>query len=402
MVVISVHDELHDQPFGSVPAYFIKGDLLLAFQNAGGASSTLGAGPSSDQFLNSQNQPQQNFPSGTLIKNGSTVERHNWPAPVQGQWRAEYHNGTNLAPGGATWVQNEPTIDHNWGATVPGNNRWGVWGDHFSVRWTGNFTFAGGDYQFNAGVDDELKVWIDDQLVIDTRIQDVSINRWLSPGNHQISVEMREITGLARVYFNWEPALVACTVTINNGAVYTNQLNVSITSNVPNANQMLLSNDGGFINSMWQSYTANAQWLITDPGARIATLNLYSRFRNSSNQELCNGTLNDDIIYDPLAPTFNATINPVPNTQRQQAQTSQSTIILEAVDQVGGSGIDRIQISGFADFHDAAWQAYSTRITTNATQGSSVYLRVRDGAGNISPTKQLIIPNLIYIPYTVR
>ena len=98
------------------------------------------------------------------------------------------------------------------------------------------------------------------------------------------------------------PTLDNCTLTISNGQAYTNKPQVELRTNVAGATEILLSNDGGFVNTTWQPYTTHISWTLSDPGQRISTLLVYARFRNA-NGPLCNGsTLIDDIIYDSLVP----------------------------------------------------------------------------------------------------
>ncbi len=59
----------------------------------------------------------------------------------------------------------EPAIDHEWGDEAPAD---GVGKDFFSARWTGLLKVpADGEYTFWASTDDGMRVWVDDELVID-------------------------------------------------------------------------------------------------------------------------------------------------------------------------------------------------------------------------------------------
>ena len=197
-----IHDELKDTPQGSVPAYVLRGPILTHFQALGGSNSWLGVGPTSDQFTNSSGQQQSNFPAGFITWNGTTATTSAWPTPITGQWRAEYHNGTNL-DAQPTWVQNEPVISHAWGSQSPGNGQWGVWADNFAVRWQGSFNFAAGTYRFTAHADDQIKVWIDQNLVIDRQLSPGVATISLSAGQHDLRVEMLENGGTAHTSFSW-------------------------------------------------------------------------------------------------------------------------------------------------------------------------------------------------------
>ena len=97
--------------------------------------------------------------------------------------------------------------------------------------------------------------------------------------------------------------LTDCTVSINAGAIFTGKLAIHVQAEVQNAVWMAISNDGGFGGASWQPYRPNVPWTMRDPGERIATLVVYTRFQDAQGHLLCGGsTLSDDIIYDPLVP----------------------------------------------------------------------------------------------------
>ena len=198
-----IHDEQKDTPPNSVPAYVLGGPILQHFQSLQGSSSWLGAGPSSDQFTNALGQQQSNFPNGYITWDGTTAAAHAWPVRDVNQWYAEYHNGTNLNAA-ATWIQNEASISNNWSTNAPGNGQWGVWSDHFAVRWTRRVNFNAGDYTFIANADDSMRVWIDDTLLIDAFLGEQRISQSLSAGDHDIRVEFIEGVGGAAADFRWE------------------------------------------------------------------------------------------------------------------------------------------------------------------------------------------------------
>ena len=82
-----------------------------------------------------------------------------------GQYSAEYFDNMTLTqPAGSTNCESAP-IDYAWGEGGPQSAGVGV--DNFSVRWSGEFTFAAGAYTFTATADDGVRVFLDDQLIID-------------------------------------------------------------------------------------------------------------------------------------------------------------------------------------------------------------------------------------------
>jgi hypothetical protein len=98
----------------------------------------------------------------------------------------------------------ESTIAYDWGIGGPGN---GLGVDQFSVRWSGSFNFAAGDYSFTAQTDDGHRVWVDGTLLLDHWIDQgataYSATRSLAGGVHQLKVEFYENAGGATAHFGW-------------------------------------------------------------------------------------------------------------------------------------------------------------------------------------------------------
>jgi hypothetical protein len=95
---------------------------------------------------------------------GEAVARVNWALVSGGTavWRAEYFNNTALA-GSPVVVRDEAQINYTWsGSTVSG-----VTADQFSVRWTSNLSLDSGVYRFSATADDGVRLWVNNQLVLD-------------------------------------------------------------------------------------------------------------------------------------------------------------------------------------------------------------------------------------------
>jgi hypothetical protein len=76
-----------------------------------------------------------------------------------------YFDNINFVANGNTQTRVDPVIDFNYGfnSAYPG-----LPGDNFSVRWTGSFLAPTSDiYNFIPRTDDGVRLWIDDQLVVD-------------------------------------------------------------------------------------------------------------------------------------------------------------------------------------------------------------------------------------------
>jgi hypothetical protein len=162
-----------------------------------------------------------------------------------------------------------------------------------------------------------------------------------------------------------------CAITINNGQRFTNSRVVTVRANVNTAQQLMLSNDGGFVGATWQSYMTSNAWTLENVGTRIATLVVYARARLGMNQPLCSDlAISDDIIYDPLAPSLTL------------AKPNGAQLNIAAQDQADGSGVTAMQVSGRPDFADVDWQAYAASVPL--PNYANIYVRVRDAAGNVS------------------
>lgn len=123
------------------------------------------------------------------------------------QYTAQYYNNRYLTLGPALTQCEGWPISHDWGSGGPGS---GVGSDNFSARWTGRAYIAGGTYTFIARADDGVRVWIDNNLIIDAwrdqAATEYRASRAVSSGDHDIKVEYYENGGAAVAQFRWEQA----------------------------------------------------------------------------------------------------------------------------------------------------------------------------------------------------
>lgn len=118
-------------------------------------------------------------------------------------WKGEYWTNVDLS-GSPAIVRNDSALNFNWGLDAPiGLSKV----DNFSARWTRSAQFDSGLYRFRADVDDGVRVWIDDQLVIDDWQDggsgEIVIDRQMTSGPHDIRVEYYERGGLAAINLRW-------------------------------------------------------------------------------------------------------------------------------------------------------------------------------------------------------
>jgi hypothetical protein len=119
-------------------------------------------------------------------------------------WRGEYFPRVDLA-GTPTLIRNDTTIDFNWGRYAPVT---GMPADGFSARWVRTLWFDQGTYRFHATVDDGVRLYVDNILVInawqDGGVREVTGDRTLNAGTHTVRVEYYERTGEALIRTWWE------------------------------------------------------------------------------------------------------------------------------------------------------------------------------------------------------
>lgn len=143
------------------------------------------------------------------------------------QWTGEYF--TNAFLGGTPYfVRLDEAISFNWGSGSPAPGL--IPTDNFSVRWTGPQQFAGGTYTFSATADDGVRVWVNDQIVIDAWYDQIQTTHTgtitLNPGTYWVRVEYYERSDQASMFLTWRPAS-AQTATGGWAAEYYNNINLT-------------------------------------------------------------------------------------------------------------------------------------------------------------------------------
>jgi cell division septation protein DedD len=119
-------------------------------------------------------------------------------------WRGEYFANPDLA-GRPLLVRDDPSLSFIWEASAPNT---GLPADAFSVRWSRTLDFDGGIYRFHALVDDGLRLFINDVLVInewrDGSLREVTADAQLPPGANRLRIEYYERAGDAQAHIWWE------------------------------------------------------------------------------------------------------------------------------------------------------------------------------------------------------
>lgn len=124
--------------------------------------------------------------------------------PTFPDWKGEYWNNRSL-DGEPVVVRNDASLDFNWGSGSPDSR---IRSDDFSARWTRTLFFEEGRYRFRASMDDGMRVFVNDNLIIDEwrenseRERTAEIN--LGRGDHRLRVEYFERSGAAVARLRWE------------------------------------------------------------------------------------------------------------------------------------------------------------------------------------------------------
>lgn len=120
-----------------------------------------------------------------------------------GKFIGEYYSDRDLK----TFVYSEETdqIKFGWGNGSPSES---IGANNFSVRWRGNFFFEEGVYEFSVRADDGIKVYIDNNLILNRWVHQLAVSQKVKTnilqGAHQVKVEYFESSGGASISVVWE------------------------------------------------------------------------------------------------------------------------------------------------------------------------------------------------------
>ena len=136
-------------------------------------------------------------------RNASLVLR--WQPLVSGDgWKGEYFD-TETPGSTPMMVREDKAIDFDWDDQAPFV---GMPREHWSARWTRTLNFTAGYYRFTTVTDDGVKLWIDDNLIIDQWVPNDGKaffgDATLVAGPHTIKMEFYNLTGRALARLTWQ------------------------------------------------------------------------------------------------------------------------------------------------------------------------------------------------------
>ena len=126
-----------------------------------------------------------------------------------GEFIGEYFANQNLS-GTPAFTRCDGNISFDWGRGTPSGN---LNNDEFSIRWTGRINFPeAGTYRFSTNTDDGVRLWVDDQQLIDAWGSDGrnSGRIELAAGFHEVVMTYFEDSGDAIAILTWEQTTADC------------------------------------------------------------------------------------------------------------------------------------------------------------------------------------------------
>ncbi len=153
----------------------------------------------------------------SVTYNGQTSSRsasftviNNATCPTITAWKGEYWNNQSLS-GSPVLCRDDANVNFDWGVGSPAGN---IPSDHFSARWTRTMNFNSGRYRFYLRGDDGVRLWVDNNLLIDQwhdqGATEYTAERDLGAGNHNVKVEYYENGGGAVAQLRWEQVNITC------------------------------------------------------------------------------------------------------------------------------------------------------------------------------------------------
>jgi len=140
--------------------------------------------------------------SATITLNPTSTQATCGP-PSQNAWTGCYYENTSFGSLGFTRV--DPYIQFSWPSSAAIGP--GVGPQNFSVRWQGNFLFGYNWYDFFITTSDEVRIYVDNQLIFDTAsTSPYKVPYLMSAGVHLIEVDYVHNTGTAAIDVAWNTA----------------------------------------------------------------------------------------------------------------------------------------------------------------------------------------------------
>jgi uncharacterized protein YraI len=287
-----------------------------------------------------------------------------------GPWYGEYFNNKNLS-GQASLFRNEADINFNWRSDSPAPGT--INSDNFSARWTRYLELMSGRYQFAVTADDGVRLWVNNQLIIDQwRDQHPATFRAeidLPGGSVPVKMEYYENTGGAKAQLSW--ALVSSGGYTGGGTYTPGSWRTEYFNNTNLSGPPVLVRDEG---------QPNVNWGYGSPAPSIVG-NDYFSARWTGTQEFIPGRYRFTATTDDGARLWVDNQLVVDNWRNQPARP-----ISGQIDLAGGLVPIRLEYYEADVLAEArlTWERMGTAPDTGGAPMASVtnyYLNVRQGPG---------------------
>ena len=162
------------------------------------------------------------------------------PSDVGTGLRGEYFTNQNKTFNGtATLVRNGEVVDFDWGNGSPAPS---ISNNNFTARWTGQIQpqFSG-TYTFHTTTDDGVRLWVNDQLIIDKWI-DQGPTTWdgsvalIAGSRYAMRLEYYEAGGGAVAKLEWSNSVTPRAI-IPRESLFPSSINVSVVAEDPTARE---------------------------------------------------------------------------------------------------------------------------------------------------------------------
>jgi hypothetical protein len=165
-------------------------------------------------------------------------------------------------------------------------------------------------------------------------------------------------------------------VSVNQGALFTNAPEVTLNLAYPRSTTgIVMSNDGGFVDALALDPSPRMRWRLASTGSERLPKTVYVRFLAGP---FVTDSFSDDIVLDETDP---AVLTATARVARAGRAGPVRVVRIRARDNV--SGLSGIQVTVGARATRQRFRAFSRSPITVRGSGT-IWVRVRDGAGNIS------------------
>ena len=174
-------------------------------------------------------------------------------------------------------------------------------------------------------------------------------------------------------------------VSINNGAQYTRDPDVTLTVKAPaTASAFLVSNDGGFFAPATFPAAGTVEWKLDSSGPERLPKTVYLRFILGP---IISDNYTDDIILDEVPPVIQSASLATPTSAKAAAAAAVKAYSVKVKAKDSNSGVGKVQVTANKR-KPGKLIAYRTKLSVKLASKPK-FVRAQDRAGNFSAWKKL-------------